>query len=53
MDSNDSAPVSIPKPLSPRVRRFILEYLKDCNGAQAAIRAGYSPAGQGSPRPDC
>jgi len=45
MDSNDSAPVPAPKPLTARVRRFIIEYLKDCNGAQAAIRAGYSPAG--------
>ena len=45
MDSNASAPAPAPKPLTPRVRRFIAEYLKDCNGAQAAIRAGYSPAG--------
>jgi phage terminase small subunit len=45
MDSNDSTPAATPKPLSPRARRFIAEFLKDCNGAQAAIRAGYSPAG--------
>jgi phage terminase small subunit len=45
MDSNQSAPGSTARPLSPRTRRFIIEYLKDCNGAQAAIRAGYSPAG--------
>lgn len=30
------------KPLSPKQRRFIAEYLKDQNGTQAAIRAGYS-----------
>jgi phage terminase small subunit len=27
-----------------RQRDFVLEYLKDCNGRQAAIRAGYSKA---------
>ncbi len=30
------------RPLSPKQRRFIAEYLKDQNGTQAAIRAGYS-----------
>lgn len=34
-----------PKPLSPRQERFVAEYLVDLNGTQAAIRAGYSPAG--------
>lgn len=29
-------------PLSEREQRFIAEYLKDANGTQAAIRAGYS-----------
>ena len=29
--------------LSPKRRAFISEYLKDFNGTQAAIRAGYSP----------
>lgn len=29
--------------LTPRQERFVQEYLKDLNGAQAAIRAGYSP----------
>lgn len=29
--------------LTPRQRRFALEYLLDLNGKQAAIRAGYSP----------
>src|SRR5215469_712024 len=29
--------------LSPRVQRFVAEYLRDFNGTQAAIRAGYSP----------
>ena len=31
------------KPLSPKQQRFVSEYLKDQNGTQAAIRAGYSP----------
>jgi phage terminase small subunit len=31
------------KPLTPRQRRFVEEYLLDLNGKQAAIRAGYSP----------
>jgi phage terminase small subunit len=31
------------KPLSPKQRRFVAEYLKDQNGTQAAIRAGYAP----------
>jgi phage terminase small subunit len=30
------------RPLSPKRRRFVEEYLIDMNGAQAAIRAGYS-----------
>ncbi len=30
------------KPLTPRQRLFVQEYLKDANGAQAALRAGYS-----------
>jgi phage terminase small subunit len=30
--------------LNAKTRRFVAEYLKDFNGAQAAIRAGYSPA---------
>ena len=30
------------KPLSPKMRRFVAEYMKDQNGTQAAIRAGYS-----------
>ncbi len=29
--------------LSPRRERFCQEYVKDLNGTQAAIRAGYSP----------
>jgi phage terminase small subunit len=45
MEPNDSGADAVPKPLSARARRFVTEYLKDCNGAQAAIRAGYSPAG--------
>lgn len=31
------------KPLSPKERRFVAEFLKDQNAKQAAIRAGYSP----------
>jgi len=27
----------------PRIERFISEYLRDFNGAKAAVRAGYSP----------
>jgi hypothetical protein len=30
---------------SPRVAKFIMEYLKDFNGTKAAIRAGYSANG--------
>lgn len=30
------------KPLTPKQMRFVDEYLVDCNGTQAAIRAGYS-----------
>ncbi len=29
--------------MNPKQRRFVAEYLKDQNGTQAAIRAGYSP----------
>lgn len=29
--------------MTPKQKRFCDEYLIDCNGAQAAIRAGYSP----------
>lgn len=28
--------------LTPKQSRFVAEYVKDCNGTQAAIRAGYS-----------
>jgi phage terminase small subunit len=45
MDANDSSATAPFKRLSPKARRFVAEYLKDCNGTQAAIRAGYSPAG--------
>ena len=30
------------KPLTPKQRRFVSEYLKDLNATQAAIRCGYS-----------
>ena len=29
--------------LTPKQKRFVAEYLKDFNGTQAAIRAGFSP----------
>jgi phage terminase small subunit len=29
--------------LTPKQARFVEEYMVDCNGTQAAIRAGYSP----------
>lgn len=32
------------KELTNKQKAFVREYLKDCNGAQAAIRAGYAPA---------
>ena len=38
----------LPQPedaLSPRQRQFVAEYLKDLNGSQAVIRAGYSANG--------
>ena len=31
--------------MTPKQRRFVVEYLKDGNGTQAAIRAGYSKNG--------
>jgi len=31
------------RPLTAKEKRFCEEYIIDCNGAQAAIRAGYSP----------
>jgi hypothetical protein len=34
-------PIQTP-PLTPKQQRFVLEYLKDQNGTQAAIRTGYS-----------
>jgi phage terminase small subunit len=30
--------------LNPKTQRFVAEYLKDLNGTQAAIRAGYAPS---------
>jgi len=35
-------PAKPPRPLTPRQQRFVAEYLKDLNGTQAAIRAGYA-----------
>ena len=43
LDPNESFDkISDGKPLTARQSRFVEEYVKDCNGAQAAIRAGYS-----------
>jgi len=42
-----SRPTSIVKGRSPRVERFVAEYLKDLNGARTARAAGYA---QGRPR---
>jgi phage terminase small subunit len=42
--SNVKPDAGEPKPLTLKQRVFIAEYAKDCNGTQAAIRAGYSPA---------
>jgi len=37
------ARVDSPPRLAPKRQRFVVEYLKDLNATQAAIRAGYSP----------
>jgi phage terminase small subunit len=34
--------------LNPKMMRFVVEYMKDSNGVQAAIRAGYTPTGAGT-----
>ncbi|HTS16281.1 MAG TPA: terminase small subunit [Verrucomicrobiae bacterium] len=44
MDNHDPAATPAAKPPKRRAQLFVSEYLKDLNGAQAAIRAGYSPA---------
>jgi len=31
------------RPITPKRQRFVEEYMKDLNGTQAALRAGYSP----------
>ena len=41
--ASDATPKSLP-PLNPRQRAFVVEYQKDKNATQAAIRAGYSAA---------
>lgn len=38
----DAKPESAYLALSPKRQRFVDEYIVDCNGTQAAIRAGYS-----------
>jgi phage terminase small subunit len=43
MDAQDPAG-NLPPKLKRRAQLFVSEYLKDLNGTQAAIRAGYSPA---------
>ena len=42
-DSGNSLKSAQPKPLTRKQRAFCREYVKDWNGTQAAIRAGYSP----------
>lgn len=42
MATKDKAPAASGGRISPKVKRFIQEYLVDLNGTQAAIRAGYS-----------
>ena len=43
MDTENPSAVRASKPLKGRAQLFVSEYLKDLNGTQAAIRAGYSP----------
>lgn len=40
--SNNEIQVQLDRKLTPRQRQFVVEYQKDLNGTQAAIRAGYS-----------
>ncbi len=42
-DAQDSVAIQ-PSKLKRRAQLFVSEYLKDLNGTQAAIRAGYSPS---------
>lgn len=42
------AKAEAPRGLTPQMRIFVAEYLKDRNGTQAAIRAGYSKASAAS-----
>lgn len=42
-EEQDLIPLDELRPLMPRQEAFVREYLIDRNGAQAAIRAGYSP----------
>lgn len=42
MATKDKAPAASGGRLTPKIKRFIQEYLVDLNGTQAAIRAGYS-----------
>ena len=46
MDAPQKKPSHL-KPLTPRMRRFIGEYLNDFDGAQTAVRAGYEPSDAG------
>lgn len=40
--------MAVTKELTPKRKRFADEYLVDCNGTQAAIRAGYSEKSSGT-----
>lgn len=43
LDESEKAMTQRRTRLSEKQRRFVREYLQDCNATQAAIRAGYSP----------
>lgn len=46
-DAPQNSNITIGDELTPQQARFVEEYLKDLNGTQAALRAGYSPNGAG------
>ena len=44
MATRESANFRADQRLNRKTQRFVAEYLKDLNGTQAAIRAGYAPS---------
>lgn len=42
-EGQEKAAETLAKALRPQQRVFVMEYIKDWNGTQAAIRAGYEP----------